>query len=452
MFSRPATTSGSRRPPVIEMALPLLAALLAGLPLPLPADWPQWRGPLGTGVAPEADPPVSWSETEQVRWKTPIPGFGTSTPILSRGRVFLLTAVPAGGASAEPPPPPPPAAGGPPRGQTPTRPYAFQVLALDAASGRIQWTRTVAEEVPHEGHHRDHGFASASPVTDGSVLVASFGSRGVYGLDLDGKVLWSVRLGRMSTRNAFGEGASPALHGDTVVIPWDHEGEDFVVALDRQTGREKWRRTRDEPTTWSTPVVVDRPGRTEVVLSAPNRIRSYDLATGEPLWECAGLIPNVVPTPVVSGDTLFACCGHRGNALLAIALGRKGDLTGTDAIRWRLDRGTPYVPSPLLYDGALYFVAGNNGTVSRVDAATGTPAYSGERLEGVFGVYASLVGAAGRVYLVGREGKTAVLRHGPKLEVLALNSLDDRIDASPAVVGRHLYLRGHKALYCLGAP
>jgi outer membrane protein assembly factor BamB len=237
-----------------------------------------------------------------------------------------------------------------------------------------------------------------------------------------------------------------------VVVPWDHEGEDFVVALDRRTGRELWRQSRDEPTTWATPVVIQRPGRTEVVLAAPNRIRSYDLATGKPLWECSGLTPNVVASPVASADTLYALCGHRGNALLAIALGRDGNLSGTDAIRWRHDRGTPYVPSPLLYDGALYCLAGNNASLSRFDAASGTPAFTGERIEGVFGVYASPIGAAGRIYLVGRDGKTAVLRHGPKPEVLALNTLDDRIDASPAAVGKDLFLRGHKALYCLAAP
>ncbi len=428
-------------------------ALALGAPFMASADWPQWRGPLGTGAAPDATPPVAWSESKNVRWKAPVPGFGTSTPIVWRDSIYLLTAVKKSGATTTPAPLPTdgsrPAPGNQPRNETPTEPYSFQVIALDRKTGAMTWTRTVTEEIPQEGHHRDHGFASSSPITDGSVLIASFGSRGVYALGLDGEVKWKVRLGQMRTRNGFGEGASPALHGKTVVVPWDHEGEDFVVALDRDSGRELWRQQRDEPTTWSTPLVVERATRTEVVLAAPNRIRSYDLATGKQLWECGGLFPNVVATPVVTADTLYALCGHRGNALLAIALGRDGDLTGTDAIRWRHDRGTPYVPSPILHDGALYFVAGNNAMLSRLDAATGKPDYDAQRVEGVFGVYASPIVAAGRVYLVGRDGKTAVIKHGAKLEILGINALDDRIDASPAAVGRDLFLRGHKALYCL---
>ncbi|MCC6232268.1 MAG: PQQ-like beta-propeller repeat protein [Verrucomicrobiales bacterium] len=429
-----------------------LAGLVTAAPAPA-GDWPQWRGPLGTGVAPEATPPLTWSESKNVRWKTSIPGFGTSTPILVKDTVYLLTAVNTAGDTKTPLPAPagspPPAPGNAPRSEAPTAPYAFQVIALSRSTGAISWTRTLTEEIPHEGHHRDHGFASSSPVTDGETLVASFGSRGVYALDLSGGVKWKVRLGQMRTRNNFGEGASPALHGQTVVVPWDHEGEDFVVALHRDTGRELWRQQRDEPTTWSTPLIIDRPGRTEVVLTAPNRIRSYDLATGKPLWECAGLFPNVVASPVVSLDTFYAVCGHRGNALLAIRLGGSGDLTGTEAIRWRHDRGTPYVPSPILLEDTLYFVAGNNATLSRLDARSGRPDFEAARIEGVFGVYASPITAAGRVYLVGRDGKTAVIRHAPQLEILSVNALEDRFDASPAAVGKDLLLRGHRALYCL---
>ena len=323
-------------------------------------------------------------------------------------------------------------------------------MAFDRANGQVVWNRTVTEEVPHEGHHRDHGFASASPVTDGEVLIASFGSRGIYGLDLAGKVLWEKRLGKMRTRNGFGEGASPALHKDTVVVGWDHEGDDdFVVALDRRTGKELWRTPRSEPTTWSTPVVVERPGRTEVILSATQRIRSYELATGKLLWECGGMTGNVIPTPVVDADTAYLISGFRGAALFAIPLGKNGDLTDGSSFRWRHARGTPYVPSPLLYGGALYFGSGNDATVSRFDAATGKADYETQRVEGVFGLYASLVGAAGRVYVVGRDGKAAVLEHGARFRVLAVNKLDDKIDASPAISGADLFLRGHQHLYCL---
>ena len=416
-------------------------------------DWPQWRGPLGTGVAPKATPPTEWSETKNVRWKSVVPGFGTSTPIVWKDRIYLLTSMPADlpetETSAEARPAPAPAGGGGQVVEKPAKPYRFQVIALDRQTGQPVWRRTVAEEIPHEGHHKDHGFASSSPVTDGNWLIVSFGSRGIYGLDLTGQVKWEKRLGRMQTRNGFGEGASPAVHGDVVVIPWDHEGEDFVVALDKKSGRELWRQARSEPTSWSTPLVVERPGRTEVIVSSTGRIRSYELTTGRQLWECGGMTVNVIPTPVVDETTAYLLSGFRGAAILAIRLGRDGDLTDTDAIRWKHGKSAPYVPSPLLYDGALYFLSGNNAMLSRFATADGRPDYEAERLEGVFGVYGSPVGAAGRVYVVGRDGKTAVLRHGPKLDVLAVNTLDDRFDASPVPVGRELLLRGHRHLYSL---
>lgn len=452
--------------------LPALAGLLL-LPHPGRANtpaalqhWPQWRGPLANGVAPTAQPPLTWSETRNVKWKFAIPGFGTSTPIIWENRVFLLTAVPVerpAGPAAEAPSPPAPAEGarlrrgggpgGAPRSEQPDQPYAFTVLALDRHNGQPLWERVARVEVPHEGHHRDHGYASFSPVTDGEWLFAWFGSRGLYAFDLAGHLKWEKDLGDMQTRNSFGEGSSPALYGDILVVQWDHEGEDFIVALDKRTGRELWRRERDEPTTWSTPLIVVHGGHTQVVASATRRIRSYDLHTGEVLWECGGMTQNVIPTPVSDGERVYALSGFRGAALLAIRLGHRSDLTREpEAIAWRHDRNTPYVPSPLLYDGRLYFYSGNNAMLSAFDAASGKPLIEAERLSGLSGVYASPLGAAGRVYLVGRDGNTLVIRHGDTLEILATNRLDDRFDASPAAVGRELYLRGHRHLYCLAEP
>lgn len=460
--------------PRLALSLPALAGLLflphagrANTPAGL-HHWPQWRGPLATGVAPTADPPLSWSETRNVKWKFAIPGRGTSTPIIWENRVFILTAVPtpqpAEGAAAGPaenPAAPGTAAGNPrtqrgggpdgaARSEQPTEPHAFKVLALDRHTGRLLWERTARVEVPHEGHHRDHGYASFSPVTDGEWLFAWFGSRGLYAYDLDGNLKWEKDLGDMQTRNSFGEGSSPALHGDVLVVQWDHEGEDFIVALDKRTGRELWRRERDEPTTWSTPLVVVHAGRTQVVANATRRIRSYDLHTGELLWECGGMTQNVIPSPVSDGERVYALSGFRGAALLAIRLGFRGDLSQLpEAIAWRHGRNTPYVPSPLLYEGRLYFYSGNNAMLSVFEAAGGKPLVEAERLGGLSGVYASPLGAAGRVYLVGRDGNTLVIRHGDRLEVLSTNRLDDRFDASPAAVGRELYLRGHRHLYCL---
>jgi outer membrane protein assembly factor BamB len=275
----------------------------------------------------------------------------------------------------------------------------------------------------------------------------SFGSRGHYALDLKGQVLWEKDLGDMQTRNAFGEGSSAAVHGDTMVVNWDHEGDDFIVALDAATGKERWRQKRDEPTTWTTPHIVTVGGRPQVVVGGTNRLVSYDLATGEPIWQTGGLTANVIPTPASGDGMLFAMSGFRGSALKAIRLAEaKGEVTGPPALAWSYDRDTPYVPSPLLYKNALYFLKSNSGILTCLDAASGTPYYT-ERLDAVENVYASPVGADGRVYIVGRDGTTMVLAAGPKLEVLATNRLDEPMDASPALVDGEIYFRGMRHLY-----
>jgi outer membrane protein assembly factor BamB len=268
---------------------------------------------------------------------------------------------------------------------------------------------------------------------------------------MDGNVKWQKDLGRMQTKNSFGEGSSPALHGNTLVVLWDHEGPDFIAAFDAATGEEKWRTPREEDTTWATPLVVEHDGKAQVVVPATGRVRSYDLQTGEQVWETEGLTPNAIPSPVAGDGMVYVMSGFKGSKLLAIKLGRTGDLTGTDSIVWTHGRQTPYVPSPLLYDDRLYFFASNNAMLSVFDAKTGKPLVNGERIDGPEGVYASPVGAGGRVYLVGRNGTTAVIKHADKLEELATNVLDERIDASPAVAGKELFLRGQEHLYCIAA-
>lgn len=312
-----------------------------------------------------------------------------------------------------------------------------------------QWQKTAREEVPHEGHHRDHGFASHSPITDGHYLYSWFGSRGLHCYDLQGELKWEKDFGKFRSVAGFGEGGSPALYGNTLVMNWDHEGEDFIVALDKTTGKELWRNPRDEKTTWTTPLIVQHEGIPQVIVCASQRIRSYDLATGKQLWECGGMTANVIPSPVSDFGRVYAMSGFRGNALLAIQLGRTGDLTDTDAIAWRYGKSTPYVPSPLLYGENLYFFSGNNAILSCFDAKTGKPLLSEQRLEGPSGFYASPVGASGRVYLVGRNGTSLVLKNSAAFDVLATNRLDEKFDASPAIAGKELFLRGHEYLYSL---
>jgi outer membrane protein assembly factor BamB len=451
---------------VTLLGLLALASPLSAAPSATDANWPAWRGPLATGVAPRGNPPTAWSETAHVKWKVKIPGKGTATPIIWGNQVFVQTAIPAGKpavadaekGAADPATPATNAAsagpgrGGPPRAAAPKEAHQFTLLCLDRQTGRTLWQKIAREELPHEGHHPDHGFASHSPVTDGRQIFAWFGSRGLHAYDLQGDLKWSKDLGRMKTRNSFGEGNSPALSGQTLVINWDHEGEDFIVALDAATGQERWRQARDEDTTWATPLIVQHEGKAQVITSATKKIRSYDLATGNPLWECAGMTANVIPSPVTANGVVYATSGFRGSALLALRLGRTGDLTGSDAIVWSLNKNTPYVPSPLLADDRLYFFAGNNATLTCCEAPTGRVLIDAEKLADLQGVYASPVAAAGRVYLVGRNGAAVVLKRTDQLEVLATNRLDDKFDASPAIAGKELFLRGRENLYCLAEP
>ena len=410
------------------------------------------------GVAPDANPPIEWSEKKNIKWKAEIPGHGLSTPIITGDLVIVQTAilaVPSKEKSAEAPKG---GDGGPgggrgPRAEAPTDPYKFTVIALDRSTGKQVWEKTVREVVPHEGSHNDGSLAPASPVTDGEHIFAYFGSRGLYCLTMKGDLVWEQDLGDMKTRAGFGEGSSPALHGDTLVVNWDHEGDDFIVALDKKTGKEKWRRPRDEPTSWSTPLIVEAGGSTQVIVSADNRVQSYDLANGEGLWECGGLGANAAPTPVANSSLVFAMSGYQDPALLAIRYSEaKGDITDSASVAWKTAEGTSYVPSALLYGDTMYFLQKNTGLLSCLDPETGKPHYAQQRLEGIPGVYASPVGAADRVYFAGRSGVTVVLKRGKSFERLAKNDLNDEFTASPAIVGNELFLRGKKRLYCIAAP
>lgn len=416
--------------------------------------WPKWRGPLGTGEAPQADPPLTWdgASGKNVRWKVKLPGSGTGTPIIWEDDLFVLTAE-ANGAEAAAEnaesEDQPARRGRGPRTVQPSGPVRFMILCLDRRTGATRWQQVAREQLPHEGHHPDHGFASSSVVTDGRLVFAYFGSRGLYCYDRSGKLQWEKDLGRMQTRNGFGEGSSPALHGDTLVVNWDHEGDDFVAAFDKNTGDELWRQPRDEPTTWSTPLIVEHDGRAQAVIAATSKVRSYDLQTGEVVWESPGLTVNAIPTPVANDEMVYVTSGFRGSALYAIRLGHTGDLTGSDAIAWSLNRSTPYVPSPLLYEDRLYFFASNNGILSAHDAQSGRPVIETQRIDALQGVYASPIAASGRIYLVGRNGVTVVIAQKDELETLATNELGEPVDASPAAVGNALYLRGHEHLYCV---
>lgn len=410
--------------------------------------WPHWRGPLATGVAPNADPPVQWDATRNIKWKAAMPSRGSATPIVWDDQVFVVTATETDRVAKDAELPKRDA-----RFETRTEPpkkfYRFEVHSFDRNTGQRRWTYLAAEKVPHEGHHATHTYAAGSPTTDGQRLYVSFGSFGIYCLSLDGKLIWQRDLGRLHTRLAWGEAVTPVVHGDSVILNWDQEADSALICLDAKSGETRWSTPRDERTSWNTPCVIEHKGRTQVVVNAHNFIRSYDLSTGKELWRCGGMTVNPIPSPVAADGIVYVMSGYQGAAAVAISLDAEGDVTNQPAVRWKHTRGTPYVPSPVLWGNRICFTAGKINQLTLLDLASGKPLIDRERLTSADEFYASPIAAAGRLYLVDRSGTTFVLKQSDRLEILAINRLDDPIDASPVAVGKQLFLRGDKYLYCV---
>lgn len=447
----------------------LVVSLVAGWGLMVQAQtaahWPQWRGPFFNGMA-RGDAPTTWSDTSNVKWKVEIPGRGFSTPAIWADRIFLTTAIPTGKPPATTTTGSPQGSnqfqGGATQGQGggqrragggagPLLEHRFEVLCLDRKTGKILWQRTAKVATPHEGYHRAYGsFASNSPVTDGRYVYASFGSRGIYAYDFNGKLIWEKDPGvQMKMRLAFGEGSAPLLVGNNLFLVFDHEAESFILALDKRNGKELWRAARDERSSWSTPLAIEHNGRTEIVVSATNRVRSYDPETGKVLWESGGLGANAIPVPVSQNGLVYVMSGYRDPKMMAIKLGRQGDVTGSDAIVWSHTRGVPYTASPILYENKLYVVT-DNGLVSAFNATSGEPYYHQARLPKAYNLKASPVGANGKLYLATEDGDVVVMKMGEKLEVIATNHLTDQIFiATPVIAAGELFLRGQNTLFCI---
>ncbi|MEM7233383.1 MAG: PQQ-binding-like beta-propeller repeat protein [Planctomycetota bacterium] len=411
-------------------------------------QWPAWRGPAATGVAAHAKPPTEWSESKNVRWKVPIPGLGHSTPVVWGDTVFLTAAVPYGPKL----PPKPDTAPGAHDNSPVTQRHRFIAMAIRRTDGTVRWKKTCTELLPHEGGHYTGSLASQSPVTDGELFFAYFGSRGLYCFDATGEEKWRKDLGRMQTKHAHGEGSSPVLHEDGIAINWDHEGKSFVALYDKTTGKERWKVARDVVTSWATPIVVEHGGKDQLIVSATPNLVSYDVSNGKVLWECGGLSHNVVASPVSAGGMVFAGSSYEKRYLFAMSLdGAKGDITGTKNIVWSRTRSTPYVPSPLLYRGGLYFLRHYQGILSRVDARTGAEPSGPFRLERMREIYASPVAADGKIFITDRLGITIVMSADENPRFLGRNRLADRINASLALVDREIFIRGERYLYCIGA-
>ena len=431
-------------------------------------NWGHWRGPTGNGAAKDARPPIEWTETKNVKWKVPIPGRGSGSPVIWGDKVFVVSAVtvaegaqrsdnrfdalqrpenrlPQGldrrrsgfGDQAR-------------QGGDQLPMLNFMVMCFDRGTGKLLWEQTAAKAVPHQGTHSTNGFASASPCTDGKHIYAHFGSRGLYCYTMDGVPVWSRKdFPAMNTRASFGEGSSPTLTEKMLVLPWDHDGQSFLYALDKATGKSLWEVKRDEPTCWATPLIIEYKGGHQVVMNGQTCARGYDLKTGRELWHCAGQTQRPVASAVGSDGLVFVGSGFRGAYLAAFDLNGVGDLEGTDSIAWSIDRDTPDIASPLLSSGRLYFHKGKTGLLSCLDAKTGVPHYTASRIPEVRSTYASPVAAGGYIFITGRSGTTVVIKDSNDLQVVAINSVGETVDATPAPVDDQLFIRGQNHLFCI---
>jgi len=419
------------------------------------SNWPQWRGPEGCGISAEKNLPAEWSPTQNIQWKTPIPGRGHASPIIWGKRIFLTT-------SLEGPVVP----GAKPvkhirNGQVFVHPdsvgadrsYTLKVLSLDRDTGKILWERTAYEGIVYDDRHRKGSYASCTPVTDGQYVFAFFEAEGLYCYDFDGKLVWKTSLGKIA-KMGLGNGVSPVLYENLVILQCDQEdggteAGSFIMAVDKKTGQEAWRTPRTHRKTWATPLLVRAPQRAELIASGAETIVSYDPATGKEWWRCQGVAGHAIPSAVAGHGLVFVSAGYPTKRALAIRLGGSGDLTGTPNVVWRYDKGTAYVASPILY-GDYFYLTSDKGILTCLDARTGEVKYEGGRVPVPASFTASLIAFDGKLLLSSEDGETFVIKAGPAHEVLRTNSLGEPIYASPAVAAGRLFIRGEKNLYCIG--
>lgn len=396
------------------------------------ADWPRFRGPTGMGTSDAQGLPVSWTKTDKLVWKTPLPGAGASSPVVFGDRIFLTcyTGHLVPGESG----------GGVDR-------LKRHLLAISRADGRILWNQAVPARLPEEDRIRDHGYAASTPAADADRVYVFFGKTGVFAFAHDGKQLWQADVG--SKTSGWGSAASPVLHKDLVIVNASVES-DSLVALDRRTGRQVWRAAGIKEA-WNTPVIVPAAsGRLELVIATAGRILAFDPDSGSPLWSCRTDIGwYMVPSVVADKGIVYSIGGRSGVAALAVRTGGSGDVTASHRL-WTSQNGAN-VSSPVYHDGHLYYMH-QDGMACCVKAQTGELVYR-ERLNRAGQVYASTLLADGRIYCVSRSGMVYVLAAGPRFEQLAANDLSDRgsFDATPAVDGNRLLIRSDKFLYCIGA-
>lgn len=416
-------------------------------------DWPQWRGPDGSGISNEKNLPSEWSPTKNIKWKTPIEGRAHSSPIVWGNRIFVTTAIEgaevAGAKAAkhmlgEKEFVHPDSIGA-------NKKHTFKVLAIDRDSGKILWQATAWEGTPYDDRHRKSSYAASTPATDGKMVYAFFGTEGLYAYDFKGKPAWKAHVGNIATLG-MGAATSPILFENLVIVQADEDNGEasVIVAFDKKTGKEVWKQSRKGlQVSWSTPLLVRTANRAELIASGTEFVISYDPATGKELWRHKGVESNAIPSPVANNEFVYLVAGYPAKIAMAIRLGQSGDLTGTPNAAWKYAKGTAYVPSPILYGDYLYLTT-DRGILTAIDAKTGEVKYEGGRIPIPATFTASPVAFEGKILMTSEDGDTFIVKAGPKHEVIGTNSIGEPVYASPAIADGRIFIRGEKNLYAIG--
>jgi outer membrane protein assembly factor BamB len=440
----------------ISLAFMILSMILIGTGRISAQNWPGWRSD-GSGISPEKNLPMKWSEDEGVKWKIPIPGAGHSSPIVWENRIFVTTAV-AEDPNVES------FKGGVYMGGNRNKPdeseYAYRIICIDTDQGNILWSKAVTRQNPKTRRHTKNTYASETPVTDGKYIFASFGSVGLYCVDFDGNLIWQRDLGLMRRRSGWGTGSSPVLFRNTVIFNCDSDDDSYIAAFDKATGDPVWRTERKEGASWGTPFLFEAEGRTTIVTNATRRMRGYDAVTGKLLWECSGGSMIPVPSPVAAQGLVFLSSGHslgflKPQPIIAVRPGASGDITPSrgqsqsDGVAWSYRSGGAYVPSPIAIGEYLY-VPQDRGSLTCYEAKTGKVVYENQKLGTRNTITASPIAGDGKIYVQTEDGECYVVKQGPEFEILAVNKLEEIFCASPAVSSGKIFLRSRKHLYCIG--
>ena len=421
-----------------------LLVVLGALTLTAGEHWPQFRGPGAMGVADDARFPDKWSETENVAWKTAVPGVGWSSPVVWGDRLYVTTAVSSGPIEEM-------KKGlyfGGNRGKVNDE-HRFMAVALDTKTGKIVWQRELFKGVPPGSRHLKNSFASETPVTDGERVYFYFAQVGLFALDRNGKTAWTLPSAAVETRYGWGTAASPVLHQGRLYVVNDNDTASYLMAVEAKTGKVIWKTAREgEKSNWSTPFIWEHDGKTEIVTTGTVKNRSYDL-DGKLIWEMGGMSSIVIPTPMTKHGLLYLTSGYVGDEnrpVFVIKPGARGVLTD-EFIAWKLPQAGPYNPSPILY-GDYYYTLLDRGFLTCHDARTGKEVFGKQRIDPAAAAFtASPWASNGKLFLLSEDGDTFVVSAGAKFELLGKNSLNEMAMATPAIAGDSLYIRTATRIY-----